>query len=376
MNTPKHKALLVFATICVLLGASFVSNAQDSIVRKNTWFPIPIAYYKPETGLALGAAGAYNFYLDKQDLISPPSQLQLSAVFTQKGQMSLALPFSFFWNERKHTLTGQFEYNDFSYDFYGVGTGNAEGISENYNVRFPLFRINYLRKVRQHLYLGARWWYEDYRVYDFEKSPSLTSGNITGGRGGVTSGPGIVALYDSRDNVYFSSKGLYVELVAHDQAKHWGSQFSYQRYRFDARHFAPLNNSWSLGSMLFGDFVTGNVPFNQLASIGSDKRMRGFYYGRYRDNNLLLYQGELHGYFYKRWGAAVFWNYALLSEEIEKMSFKNDHASVGAGLRFAFDKEKKTNIRLDVAVPVGSGAYKHNYTNNPFILYLTINEAF
>lgn len=290
--------------------------------------------------------------------------------------MSLALPFSFFRKERKHTLIGQFEYNDFSYNFYGIGKGNTAGVSEKFNVRFPLFRINYLRKIKQHVFVGARWWYEDYQIYRQEQSPWLTSGEFVGGKGSVTSGPGIVALYDSRDNIYFPSKGYYLELVAHDQAKHWGSEYVYQRYRFDGRLFNELFKGWTLGSMLFGDFVTGNVPFNQLASIGSDKRMRGFYPGRYRDNNLLLYQGEIRGYFYRRWGATAFWNYALLSQKLNQLSFDNDHAAVGLGLRFAFDKEKKTNLRLDVAVPVGSGTYSHNYTTNPFIFYFTFGEAF
>jgi len=376
LNISKHNAILGYTLTCVLFGLTNFIFSQDSLERKNSWIPIPIAYYQPETGFALGGAGAFNFYLNKEDFVSPPSQIQLSAVFTQKGQMSVTLPFSFFWKERKHTIIGQIEYNDFSYNFYGVGKGNAEGVSEKFNVRFPLFRINYLRKIKQYVFIGARWWYEDYAVYHQEQSPWLTSGDFVGGKGSITSGPGIVALYDSRDNIYFSSKGYYLELVAHDQAEHWGSEYAYQRYRFDGRLFHKLFKRWTLGSMLFGDFVTGNVPFNQLASIGSDKRMRGFYPGRYRDNNLLLYQGEVRGYFYKRWGATAFWNYALLSQKIDDLSFDNDHAAVGLGLRFAFDVEKKTNLRLDVAVPIGSGAYNHRYTSNPFIFYITFGEAF
>jgi outer membrane protein assembly factor BamA len=337
---------------------------------------LPIGYYKPETGVAIGAATAFNFYIQPADKISPASQVQLSAVFTQKGQMSLALPFNVYWQERKHTIIGQLEYNDFNYDFYGVGANNTEGISENYHVRFPLFRINYLRKIKPQLFVGIRWWFEDYQIYRKEESPWLTSGNVAGGNGGVSSGPGLVALFDSRDNIYYSTKGYYLEVVAHDQAKYWGSDFAFQRYRIDARGFHSLTSKWSLGTMLFADITTGNVPFNQLAGIGSDKRMRGFLYGRYRDNALLLYQGEVRGYFYKRWGATAFWNYAVMGQAIDKLSFHHDHLSAGLGLRYAFDKEKRTNIRLDVSTPIGTGVFNNIQHKNPFVFYLTLNEAF
>jgi outer membrane protein assembly factor BamA len=350
--------------------------AQDSLLRKNSWMALPIGYYKPETGIALGAAAAYNFYIHPNDSVSPASQVQLSAVFTQKGQMSLALPFNLYWKQRTHSIIGQFEYNDFNYDFFGVGAGNSEGVSERYHVRFPLFRINYLRKIYPNVFVGLRWWYEDYQLYKKEDSPWLTGGSITGGNGGVSSGPGLVAMFDTRDNIYFSTKGFYIEAVAHDQAKHWGSDFSFQRYRLDARMFHALNSKWSLGSMLFADVTTGSVPFNQLASIGSDKRMRGFLYGRYRDKALLLYQGEVRGYFYKRWGATAFWNYAILGPAMDKLSVHNDHLSAGLGLRYAFDKEKRTNIRLDVSAPIGIGALDNLQYKNPFVFYLTLNEAF
>ena len=91
--------------------------------------------------------------------------------------------------------------------------------------------------------------------------------------------------------------------------------------------------------------------------------------GRFRDKEMLLYQGELRGYFYKRFGASAFWNYALLAEEISHFSFTNDHASVGAGLRFAIDRQKKINLRFDAAIPVGVG-------RNDVVYYFTINEAF
>lgn len=377
LNTSKHKTFLALVMLAVWLVYTPRVLAQNSQVPgSSSWMLLPIGYYKPETGVAIGAASAFNFYFAKHDTGSPASQLQLSAVITQKGQMSVALPFNLYWKERSHTLFGQFEYNDFNYDFYGVGANNLDGISENYQVRFPLFRINYLRKLTQHWFAGLRWWYENYQIYHKEKSAWLTSGNIVGGNGGISSGPGLVLMYDSRDNVYFSTKGYYLELVAQDQAKHWGSDFAFQRYRVDTRVFHTLTRHWSLGTMLFVDITTGNVPFNQLASIGSDKRMRGFLYGRYRDNALFLYQGEVRGYFYKRWGATAFWNYAVMGTGIEKLSFHHDYLSVGLGLRYAFDKEKKTNIRLDVSAPIGFGALDNIQHKNPFVFYLTLNEAF
>ncbi len=367
---------LLFSLLLFCCGAKEI-GAQDTLAKKNTLLAYPVAFYLPETRWGLGASGFYNFYLNKKDSISPPSQIQLNAAYTQNKQYGIAVPFQLFWKERKHTLTGEVGLYNLNYLYYGFGAGNWNGINEKYNAEHLQFRLNYLRKVKPNFYAGLRWWYDKYEVNewtDIQPEPLLSK--APGAFGSTTSGPGLLGLWDTRDNIYFSFSGHYLELVAQHQDKIWGSDFAYNRYRIDYRKFIQTTKNQSVALQAFGDFISGDVPFNQMAAIGSSKRMRGFYEARFRDKNLLLLQSEYRCYFYQRFGAVAFFNYAVLSNKIEQFSLANDHASAGAGLRFAFDKNKRVNLRLDAAWPVGVGQYTDKNFAQQGVFYFTVGEAF
>lgn len=369
---PLKSILLVFM-VFTFLGAT--AQRTDNTERRNSVLAFPVAFYAPETRFGAGAFGAFNFYFNKADSISPPSQVQLGFAYTQNNQFAISVPFNLYWKNRLHTVTGEVSYNDFSYNFYGIGNQNTSGERELYKARFPRLRINYLRKILPHVFVGARWWYEDYRIRSFETNNNFHD-DAPGKSGSTTSGPGIVALYDSRNNIYYTTRGIYLELVYHNQSALTGSNFFYDRYRFDLRHFRRFIKRTSLASNLFGDFISGSVPFSQMPGIGSGKRGRGFYEGRFRDRNILLYQGELRSSFFRRFGGVAFWNYALLADKIGHFSFSHDHASAGLGLRFIFDRTKNINLRFDAATQIGSGYYRKTGVASPYTFYFTVNEAF
>jgi len=345
------------------MAVSFTAMAQDSTARKPSVIGYPIGFYSPETRFGVGLALAYNFYIDRKDTISPASQILFGLGFTQNNQTIFSLPFDFYLKERKHQISGEFSYTDFMYNFYGVG--DMKDVNEKFEVQFPRFRLNYLRKVRSHFFVGARWWYEKYDIRKTEEFGLLQSGLIEGGEGNTTSGPGLVVLFDTRDNVYASTTGHYLEVVFHNQDKIWGSDYAYNRYRFDYRTFHTVRRRQTLAFNLFGDFVSGSVPFNQLPLIGGAKRMRGFYEGRYRDRNLLLAQFEYRKQIFKRWGINAFVNNAWLSSDLYDFNNHDSHLAVGAGIRYFFDTEKKVHLRFDVA-----------FSNQVPAYYLTIGEAF
>ncbi len=364
-------ATLLFCFITGILSGQTELPKKDKKVR---FIAYPVGYYSPETRIGVGLASTFNFRTNHNDTISPVSQISLGGGITQNNQAAFSLPFTLFFNERKHTLSGEFSYNDFSYHFYGTGSGNYRGDFSDYHVRFPLFRLNYLRKIQSNLYAGMRWWYEDYRISSFDQNPALDS-HVPGKNGSTTSGPGIVLMFDQRDNIYYSTRGSYLELSWQTQSNLTGSNFYYDRYRFDFRNFIPLNEQISIASNLFGDFIAGDVPFSQMPAMGSGRRARGYYQGRFRDKNLLLYQGELRGKLDPNWAVAAFWNYGILSQRFNDFNFKNDHASVGFGFRYAFDKSNRSNLRLDLAWPLFNGDYLYD-PDNTLKVYFTVNEAF
>jgi outer membrane protein assembly factor BamA len=354
--------MLQRGVLASLLVLSFLcAKAQDAdTTRKNTLFPIPIGFYTPETRWGIGAAGVYNFYIDKSDTISPPSQLQGGLAVTQERQFLAYLPFSVFWNERKWFSFGELGYYRYNYFFYGVGN-NPENREERYDVDFSRFRFNLFRKVYKRWYVGARVWVEDWKFTGFEEGGALADGSVSGNEGGLTVDPGLLLLHDGRDNVLYPTRGWLIEAVT----QHATGAFGWSRYRLDVRNYMPLHNDITWANQLFTDVTTGTTPFYMMAMLGGTKRMRGYYEGRFRDKTGVLYQTEVRARIWRRWGATAFWSAGIVDATAQQWSLGNLRNAGGLGIRFELDPEKDLNIRLDVATGPGSSQF-----------YLTVGEAF
>jgi outer membrane protein assembly factor BamA len=115
-------------------------------------------------------------------------------------------------------------------------------------------------------------------------------------------------VYDNRHNVLNVRRGFFSELAYLNYNKRWGSAFNFHYVTFDSRLYRPLGKQ-VLALQLAGNFTTGDVPFNQLALIGGETIMRGYYLGRYRDRSYLATQAEYRWLpfpFSRRFGGVVF----------------------------------------------------------------------
>ena len=198
-----------------------------------------------------------------------------------------------------------------------------------------------------------------------EEDGELIRNTVPGSNGSRTSGPGLVVVYDTRDGVFESRSGNYLELVWHHQSQMTGSEFYYERFRFDFRKFFPLGTKNSLAVQAFGDFLKGSIPFSQMASIGGSKRMRGFYEGHFRDKNMLMLQTEARIKVYRKWGINLFAQSGVLANDRMKFSLPYSHSAAGAGVRYMFDTQRKVNVRLDLAI-----------SKEAQLVYFTVGEAF
>ncbi len=120
---------------------------------------------------------------------------------------------------------------------------------------------------------------------------------------------------------------------------------------------------------LLGQFNIGAAPFNQLAMLGGESIMRGYYLGRYRDNNQLAFrQGRMLPLplsFTKRFGATVFAGTGTVFNHINSLDASNFVWSAGAGLRYLLFPKKDIYTRLDLA-----------FTREGTGVYIFIGEAF
>jgi len=356
--------MLRFVFTLILLAHFTASFSQNDSLRVNDLTLYPILYYLPETGLGFGGAGIYTYRLSGESNSSRPSQVQTALSYTLKQQILLYLYGEVYKNDQKWWLRGELGYYRFFYDFFGVGNDNPSDYIETFGVTYPRARLNFQYLVAPNLYSGVQYWLDDYRITEVEAGKQLESGSILGGAGGVVSGLGWVTNYDTRDNIFVPSKGIFIEAIAFWNNEAIASDFNFSRYTIDATTYIATAPNQVLALNGYIGWVNGNAPFNELLFFGGRRRARGYYEGRFRDDHMMLLQAEYRFPLFWRFGMTVFGSYGGIAPSFTAYDLNNFKWNVGAGLRFKINQEG-TNLRFDL----GFGERATNF-------YFTVGEAF
>lgn len=341
---------------------------QDTTKEKrNSLSAFPVAYFTPETDWSFGAVGIYAFRIKGMADESRPSQVSLAGAYTLNKQILLFVPFQLFWKEAKWNWYGEIGYYRYNYFYYGIGNESKSEEEEIYDVNFPRLKLNALYRVYPKTYAGLRYWYDGYDIVGIKADGLLDRNRPVGTEGGNISGFGPVANYDSRDNIFSTTKGHYIEAASLFAFSGIGSDYNFSKSSLDARKFMPLGKEKKsvLALNAYAEFSGGDVPFYQLAFLGGGKRMRGYLEGRFRDRHYAMLQSEYRFPLFWRFGGVVFAGTGGVSSEVGDI-FNDFRFSYGAGLRFLLDPKEGVNIRVDYGLGQGD--------NSGF--YLTIGEAF
>jgi hypothetical protein len=336
--------------------------------KHNGIFITPLFSYAPETRVAYGASMITYFRTDKNDSVGRPSVLHPFIGHTQNHQSFNENQFLLFFKKEKYYSYGDLSFFNFPYRFYGVGNNNLRTYHENYQARFFRVRINLLRRIFKKLYGGIKINFDKYKITNIVHGGQLdrnSPSGIKGCEGGINSGIGPMLLFDSRDNIFSTTKGSFIELASVFNSKFTGSNYKYQYFSLDARKFKSFRGNHILAFQGYVNFIHGNAPFYQLALMGGSRRMRGYYEGRYRDKNLALMQIEYRSPFLWRIGFATFGGLGIVYHSKVEINSNNIKPSYGGGLRFRLDKKEKLNLRFDIAFGYKSVGY-----------YFMLNEAF
>src|SRR5690606_22278548 len=115
--------------------------------------------------------------------------------------------------------------------------------------------------------------------------------------------------------------------------------------KLDFRTFKSLNPKNTIGFNLVYNTLQGKqAPFYLLPQLGNDQIMRGYYTGRYRDENLLAAQAEFRYRFIPLLGAAVFGGTGSVYPS-GGFALSDLKPSYGAGLRYFFNTERGLSVR-------------------------------
>jgi len=281
---------------------------------------LPIIYYTPETGVAfgLGSFVTYRFGLISKQ--ARPSTVFLAAIYTQLKQFTLQIKPEIYLNDNSLFLAGNFLAKRFPTKFWGIGSDTSDDLEEIYTPQQFLMELELKKKLPRNLplYLGLRYRLESTKIVETEPGKLIDQELVPGSSGGLLSGPGLVASYDNRDNIFYPNKGLYLQANMDWNDHFFGSDFDFLSFQLDLRYYHQVDNEKVLAMQALAKTNTGQVPFYRLPSLGGDSLLRGFYNGRFRDMNLVAFQAEYRFPIWKRLGAVIFGAMGSLADHFAK----------------------------------------------------------
>ncbi|SFT82242.1 Surface antigen [Lishizhenia tianjinensis] len=358
----KHGKLILFAFFS--FSCFFSLSQADTLKQKIKVVGLPILYYQPETRWAGGVAGFLSFKTDpyQKDSLNW-SQIALGGAYTQEKQILTYASFDVWMKKNAYNLNGEIGYYKYFYYFHGIG--NDERSLESYNLNFARLRATFEKRVYPATYVGVKYVFDQMNFTRLDTMGIIYTQNLLGMGGGIISGLGMSARYDTRNSTFYPTQGYQIRANSTFYSPVFGSDYTYNVSEIDAIKYFDLKKDRVLATYVYGRFIAGDAPFFHLSMLGGNKKMRGYYQGFYRDKQLLGWQTEYRTPVWWRFGAVAFVGNAVVAPTFSQFALKHVKTTAGLGLRFLLDKERKINLRIDYALSKESSGF-----------YLTIGEAF
>ena len=321
----------------------------------------PTLAYSPETSFEFGFSSLFLFQA-KNDTLNRLSEIQAFTFITLEAQYGIWLDNAIYGDKDKWFVLGRTRFQRFPLLYYGIGPETSGNEPALIDANYLLLRQRVLRKIVPNLFLGPEVDYQQLYNTKFNQPEDHDAYELpSGSNGGRNLGLGAALVYDNRHNVLNVRKGFFGEISFLRYDKSVGSDHNFHGFNLDIRSSHPTNERNVLAWQVYGNFFSGDVPFNQLALMGGEMIMRGYYSGRYRDKNMIAAQTEhrwLPFKFSKRIGGTVFAAAAVVAPKMNEFSWKHIRPSGGVGLRYLLFPKKDIFLRLDVGfTKEGPGIY-------------------
>lgn len=343
-----YNYFIAYCMVFAFISASFAQqNTLSDSLNRNSLVALPYAYYTPETKIAFGVGSIYSFRSPGSNLTDRPSNVKLALTYSQLKQMIISfIPEMYFKNESIF-FNGFYTFYKFPDKFWGIGNNTQNSAEENYTPHYLRTFTNVQKRIYPGLYIGLRFQLEYIDLIKTVPDGVLQHKQISGSEGGLASGFGLIINYDTRNHVYYPTTGNYHQIYAVFFDNIVGSDYKFNHFTFDLRHYFPVNKSHVLAIQSYNIFIHGYPPFQMMGLLGGSYWMRGYYFGRYRDNNMVTFQAEYRFPLFWRFGGVAFAGFGDVAAEPKKFQTKTTKLTFGTGLRFTFDSQEKINARLD-----------------------------
>ena len=218
-----------------------------------------------------------------------------------------------------------------------------------------IFDVGLYKKIYRNLFLGS-----EIKYFNYYNISTLQINPYTELKDSWDIGLSGTIFHDARNNLLNSSKGSYLKF---NFGYNYGTN-NYINAKIDIRKYFTTKYAFVVALRFYNAFIFGVPNFYDYSVLGGDKFVRGYFYGKYRDNNLSTLQTEIRTPLIWRLGLAII---SGSSSIYNNSNFEFDiKPNYGLGLRFLMDKKDNVNLRFDYVMG--------NEKNKGF--YISFGESF
>ena len=335
------------------------------------FLPVPIIITDPAVGGGLGVVGLF-FHEDKDSqqerlksmqkadadagrYLLPPSVSAVAVAGTGNDSWFAGGGHMGFFKQGDIRYTAGGGYGDVNLDFYGFGDIN---LSKPIEIKTKASMV--LQKLKFKL-PNTRWFLGVSQQYvSAEISPNslgqldevlppdwseelrkILTKRIT------TSSVGLIAEYDSRDNIFTPRQGYQYQLESMWFDDSIGSDIDYSLTSFQGLNFWPLRKQIRLGLKVAADYADADslLPPYATPSI----QLRGIPAMRYQGQFVGMTEAEVVWEASNRWRAAVFAGAGKATNDTGKFNQADTRKTYGVGFRYQIARRYGFDVGIDVA---------------------------
>jgi len=363
-----HKILLL-ALACALPAVATADEAKSKfrdpedgqidlsqfLATPKRFMPIPLIVTEPAIGYGGGLAGMFIRPRKKagEEGFARPNISLAGGIYTENGTwMAFAGDSSHWLDDRLQSLaavgTGRL-----NLDFYGLGNASAsldQPISYELDVSLLMLQGNWKLKPKSPWSVGLRYIYS-------QVEPKLRDAPVPvpGLLDGVTmkiSAPAAVLEFDSRNNLFTPTDGIYAESVYLASRDELGATEEFERFQQVVMGWVPISDKWTLGMRGDYQWSSDGTPFFLRPYI----KLRGVAAMRYQGDEMASAEIEARWQFHGRWSLVGAGGYGTAHTERELYSATRDVWSGAVGFRYELARLFRMHAGLDVGFSSGETA--------------------
>ncbi len=327
------------------------------------WTPYASPGASPELGALISAGALVSFSLDPEDPELPRSSITTAVTFSTTGALLITVAPTFYLPHDKVRIMGNIYFKDMPDNYWGVGYQQGALTPQGpdttaYDKVWWQFNPRVVVQVVPDVFVGGLVDLNQTSATNLNEKMAQDTFVLAGGTNNLNTGVGPIFQYDTRDFPQNAFKGLFFEARVTAYGSWLDESDLYLTTRLDFRHYQTIGPrpgstlAWNLVSYLeFGD-----TPWSELPLVGSPYDLRGYYWGRFRDqqaNNLVVeyryhFPTKRPGRQYSRSGVVGWAGLGFVGDNfLEAPLLPN----VGVGYRF--EVQPRMNLRIDL----GFGAF-------------------